>query len=374
MRHLSTLRVDPRLGVGISAQIRNAIALLIADGGIQPGERLPAVRVLAGQLGVNVNTVRAAYARLAVDGLAETRHGVGTVVLAPHLSRLPVGAPSAGSSTVAVLIGGLDPFYLPLLRGIEDVAAEHGLLVLIGDTRDSAAVAETMIRRLVARGVAGIIAASVGGIGRVEGESRRGTGRVPPIVYVDQPERTGHVFLFDGRAAGAAATRHLFEHGHRRVGIITAPLAWPNVRQVFDGYADVLEESGPGVDPALVSEVSEFSFEAGRAGLARLLDLANPPTAVFVAGEILAHGVLHEARARGVALPGDLAIAGCTDSPAAALVEPPLTMVAVPAREMGVLAMRTLAELISGHALRPRRTVLDVELVVRQSCGVHQRA
>jgi len=144
-----------------------------------------------------------------------------------------------------VLIGGLDPFYLPLLRGIEDVAAEHGLLVLIGDTRDSAAVAETMIRRLVARGVAGIIAASVGGIGRVEGGSRRGTGRVPPIVYVDQPERTGHVFLFDGRAAGAAATRHLFEHGHRRVGIITAPLAWPNVRQVFDGYADVLDKSGP---------------------------------------------------------------------------------------------------------------------------------
>jgi len=96
MRNLSTLRVDPRLGVGISAQIRNAIALLIADGGIQPGERLPAVRVLAGQLGVNVNTVRAAYARLAVDGLAETRHGVGTVVLAPHPSRLPVGARALG--------------------------------------------------------------------------------------------------------------------------------------------------------------------------------------------------------------------------------------------------------------------------------------
>ena len=68
----------------------------------------------------------------------------------------------------------------------------------------------------------------------------------------------------------------------------------------------------------------------GRAGLARLLDLAGPPTAVFVAGEVLAHGVLHEARARGVAIPGELAIAGCTDSPAAALVEPPLTMVLDP--------------------------------------------
>ena len=306
--------------------------------------------------------------------MASSRPGTAS---APSCSpRTPNSCRSAasalGSNTIAVLVGGLDPFYLPLLRGIEDVAAEHGMLVLIGDVRDSPAVADVMVRRLAARGMAGIIAASVGGVARGQGDGRRGVGRVPPTVYVDQPEKTGHVILFDGRAAGAAATRHLQDHGHHRIGIVTAPLAWTTVRQVYDGYAEALEERRD-FDPALVSEVDEFSIEAGRIGLARLLDLDDPPTAVFAAGEVLAHGVLQEARARGVAVPDDLAIAGCTDSPVAALVEPPLTMVAVPAREMGERAMRVLAKLIAGDDPRPRRAVLGVELVVRQSCGTHER-
>lgn len=356
---LSTFRVDPRSGVGIAAQIRTRIALLIADGELASGDRLPPVRDLARHLGVNVNTVRSAYTRLDADGLVRTRHGVGTVVLAAGVESPHTGALPLGVNTVAVLVGGLNPFYLSLLRGIEDVAAEQGTLVLVTDTRDSPTLAEAMIRRLIARGVDGIVAVSVGGIGTNPG--------VPPIVYVDQPDRTGHVLLFDGHGAGYAATRHLREHGHDRIGIVTAPLSWPNVREVYEGYSDALEEA----DGRLVAEVDEFTIDAGRAGLERLLELPDPPSAVFAAGETLALGVLHEARSRGIDVPADLAITGYTDSPAAALVEPPLTMVSVPAREIGIQAMQALAELIRGKKLRTRRKVLDVELVVRESCGSH---
>ena len=117
--------------------------------------------------------------------------------------------------------------------------------------------------------------------------------------------------------------------------------------------------------------MGEFTVDAGRAGLERLLELPDPPSAVFAAGETLAMGVLHEAKSRAIDVPADLAIAGYTDSPAAALVDPPLTMVSVPSREIGIQAMQTLAELIRGKKLRTRRKVLDVELVVRQSCGSH---
>jgi DNA-binding LacI/PurR family transcriptional regulator len=296
-----------------------------------------------------------------------TRHGVGTVVLAARVDSPPAGALPLGVNTVAVLIGGLDPFYLSLLRGIEDVAAEQGTLVLITDTRDSPTLAEAMIRRLVARGVDGIIAVSVGGIATGHGSD----DRVPPIVYVDQPDRTGHVLLFDAHGAGYAATRHLREHGHDRIGIVTAPLSWPNVREVHEGYAQALEDADGPLCPALVAEVGEFTVDAGRVGLERLLELPDPPSAVFAAGETLALGVLQEARSRQIDVPGDLAIIGYTDSPAATLVEPPLTMVSVPAREIGIQAMRTLAALIRGKKPRTRRTVLDVELVVRESCGSH---
>ena len=148
MNALSSFRIDPRTAVGIAAQIRTRIAFLIADGELTPGELLPPVRSLARQLDVSVNTVRSAYAKLEADGLVQTRHGVGTVVLAAPVERLRAGAGPLGVNTVAVLIGGLDPFYLSLLRGIEDVAAEQGTLVLIADTRDSPTLAEEMIRRL----------------------------------------------------------------------------------------------------------------------------------------------------------------------------------------------------------------------------------
>src|SRR5215216_3464163 len=164
INNLSSLSIDPRSDLGIATQIRARIAVLIADGELAPGARLPSVRGLAAQLGVNVNTIRAAYAELERDGIVRTRHGVGTVVLAAPPARLPAGVRPLGVNTVAVLVAGLNPFYLPLLRGIEDVAAEQGTLVLIVDARDSPPLAEALLRRLIPRGVDGIIAVSVGGL------------------------------------------------------------------------------------------------------------------------------------------------------------------------------------------------------------------
>ena len=367
---LSSLSIDSRSGLGIAAQIRAHIAFLVADGELASGERLPSVRDLAAQLGVNVNTIRAAYAELERDGLVRTRHGVGTVVLdAPRA--LPAGVRPLGLNSVAVLIAGLNPFYLDLLRGIEEVAAEQGTLVLFADARDSPLLAEQMIRRLIARGVDGIIAVSVGGLGKeIEGDET-GDLRLPPIVYVDQPDRKGHVLLFDGHAAGYTATQHLREHGHERVGIITAPRAWPTIYEVYTGYVDALEDSGLSVDPNLVAEVEAFTTENGRLGLARLLEQRDPPSAVFAAGEVLAVGALQEARARELEVPAQLALCGYTDSPTATVVQPSLTMVSVPSREIGMRAMRTLADLIRGKTRRPRRTTLPVELVLRDSCGHH---
>lgn len=353
--------------MGIAAQIRAKIAFLVADGALAAGERLPPVRALARQLGVNVNTVRAAYARLEADGVVRTRHGVGTIVLPAGATSPPLGAGGLGMNTVGVIIAGLNPFYLPLLQGIEDVAAEQGTLVLVADARESRLLADAMIRRLIARGVDGIIAVSIGGV--EDDESSPTTATAPPIVYVDEPKRTGYVFLFDGRRAGYLATRHLGEHGHERIGIVTAPLRWPNVREVYGGYVEALEELGR---TSYVSEVSEFSVEAGRIGLAQMLDSAEPPSAVFAIDETLALGVLLEARTRAMDVPGDIALVGYTDSQVSTLVEPALTMVSVPAQEIGVRAMRTLQSLISGRKPRRRRTILDVELVLRESCGNHR--
>jgi DNA-binding LacI/PurR family transcriptional regulator len=366
---LSTFQLDPTSALGIAGQIRAHIALLVADGELEPGAQLPSVRALADQIGTNVNTVRAAYARLQADGLVQTRHGVGTVVLSTSADRLAHGAPQLGSNTVAVLIAGLDPFYLALLRGIEDVAAERGTLVLLVDTRDSSTVATAVIRRLVARGVDGVIAVSAGGVEKETTRSRgRRAGSIPAIVHVDQPSRKGYSLVFNGDQAGYLATRHLVEHGHRAVGFVTAPLSWPNASEIHDGYLRAVSET---TGHPLVSEVEEFTFEAGRKAMGCLLDSSTPPTAVLATGEVLTLGVLKEAQARRLDVPRELAIIGYTDFPAATFVDPPLTMVAVPARQVGMQAMQTLQALIAGTRPTPQRIVFDTELIIRASCGFH---
>jgi DNA-binding LacI/PurR family transcriptional regulator len=313
--------------------------------------------------------VRAAYAQLQEDGLVQTRHGVGTVVLAASADRLAAGSPRMVSNTVSVLIAGLDPFYLSLLRGIEDVAAEKGTLVLLADTQDSSTLATAIIRRLMGRGVDGIIAVSAGGLEDETTQSRNRPARsIPPIVHVDQPDRKGYSLVFDGDQAGYLGTRHLMEHGHQAIGLVTAPLSWPNVSQLHGGYVRALAEIA---GQPVVSQVEAFSLGDGRRGMARLLDGPEPPSAVFAEGETLTLGVVQEARARGLNIPRELAVIGYTDPPAATLVDPPLTMVSVPARQAGAQAMRTLQALIAGTRPRPQRVVLDTGLIVRASCGAH---
>lgn len=118
-------------------------------------------------------------------------------------------------------------------------------------------------------------------------------------------------------------------------------------------------------------EVAAFDLDAGRVGLDRLLEHVHRPTGVFVAGANLALGVIDQARRHGVRVPDDLAIVGYGDMDTVRLVEPPPTMVSLPAREIGLRAMTTLQRLINGVEVTPERVVLDVELTVRASCGSH---
>jgi DNA-binding LacI/PurR family transcriptional regulator len=367
-RLFQRLTLDSSSQVSFIGQISGYIALLIADGELEAGARLPAIRALAQKLGVNVNTVRAAFARLEADGLVTTRHGVGTTVLPVGSKALAAIASSVTTNTVGVLIAGLDPFYLDLLKGIEGVAAERGTLLLIVNTRDSEARASTAIHQLVARGVDGIIAVSVGGADPGE----RGDGG-PPIVYVDQPNRDGHSLTFDGIAAGELATNHLLKHGHNRIGFITASLELSNQGEVFEGYVGALRNAGLKAQPELLAEVDQFTVVEGQRGLKQLLANPDPPTAVVASASMLAIGVLLEAGMRSLAIPKDLALIGYAEDTTPQFTKPALTMISVPAEEAGARAMIMLRRLIDDPSTTPHRDVLEVKLMVRESCGPHAK-
>lgn len=364
---LGRIRVDAAAPVPLSTQVSQQIVWLIASGEVKAGDRLPPVRALAERLGINHHTVRAAYAALEAEGLVCMRQGRGTMVLPHAAHNLAQMAPATPTHTIGILIPGLNPFYIPFLDGIDDVARDAPWLFFTSYTRESPELAARYVDQLIARGVDGLITAA-GGRDANAGTSEAGRG-LPPVVFVDLPEAGGYAVLLDSEGAAFRATEHLIQHGHRRVGMISGPLEFANLRECYEGYLRALEAAGLTTAPDLVAEVPEFSIEMGRQAAEQLLNLPDRPTAIFGAADQFAIGAMQAARERGLRVPEDVAVAGYNDMELAALVDPPLTTAHAPVYEMGVAAMTMLRRLINGERVSPRRVTLDTPLIVRRSCG-----
>lgn len=170
-------------------------------------------------------------------------------------------------------------------------------------------------------------------------------------------------------AGGVQATEHLLALGHRRIAHAGGPAGSVPARERLHGFREALESAGAAPGPVLAApeDPPAFTVEAGRAMAARLLDAADPPTAVFAASDTVAVGVLQEARARGLSVPGDLSVVGFDDTHGAMWTDPPLTSVRQPLHDMGRVAMRTVLQLSRGQSPDSHHVQLATRLVVRAS-------
>jgi len=210
--------------------------------------------------------------------------------------------------------------------------------------------------------------------------------RKMPIVVMDRiaDEDVSSVSI-DDRGGARALAEHLIGLGHRRFVVTTLgrsyvapilhrPVGGPrrlvSTYEVDDerlaGIGDALSAAGLSLDDMPIVEAcgsdEELRLYGNAAGL--VLDNLDGATAVIALGGELAVGLLAEARRRGISVPGELSIVGFDDPPAAALADPPLTVIAAPVAETARIATRLL---FSGS--EPRHIELPVELVVRQSSG-----
>ncbi|MDR6843224.1 LacI family DNA-binding transcriptional regulator [Pseudoxanthomonas sacheonensis] len=133
--------------------------------------------------------------------------------------------------------------------------------------------------------------------------------------------------------------------GHRRIGHIKGPRTHGACQWRYAGYREALRKAGIAYDTGLVTQ-GEFSFDSGISGANRLLDLAEPPTAIFAANDDMAAGVIRAAGERGLVVPRDLSVCGFDDTPIARHIYPALTTVRQPTSEMGRLATLELLERI----------------------------
>lgn len=168
-------------------------------------------------------------------------------------------------------------------------------------------------------------------------------------------------------SAGAdQAMQHLLGLGHRRIAAITGPRGRMATEERLRGYHAALAGAGVVHDTRLVA-VSEFKVECGFEAAARLLALADPPTAIFAFNDPLAIGAMQAARSRGMRLPEDLSIVGFDDTTEAQFVTPALTTIRQPLAEMGRMAVSLLVQLLESPAQGPIQLELATKLVVRES-------
>lgn len=163
------------------------------------------------------------------------------------------------------------------------------------------------------------------------------------------------------------ATRYLLELGHSRIGFITGAMDLGCAVDRLAGYAAALSDFGVEVDPMLI-RTGDFFRPQGFAGANDLLELSDPPTAIFASNDEMAFGVMEAARVRGLHIPDDISIVGFDDIGHASLVHPALTTVSQPMEQMGRRATQMLLDLIADPQRQMGRVTLPTTLVVRGSC------
>ena len=166
------------------------------------------------------------------------------------------------------------------------------------------------------------------------------------------------------RAFSAEMTRYLASLGHRRIGFIRGNPNHAAVRKRFDGYRDGLADCSIEFDDELVVN-GDNSIGSGGACGAELLDLDEPPTAIFAANDDMAAGVMREAARRGLRIPEQLSVAGCDDISLAQQIYPSLTTIRQPLSEMAEVA----AEALTGKKHESGLLTVPAELKVRESTG-----
>jgi len=167
-------------------------------------------------------------------------------------------------------------------------------------------------------------------------------------------------------AASFSLTELLIEQGHRAIGFIKGHPDHGASAKRFAGYRRALKTHRIAYAPRLVRQ-GYFDFDSGRAATGRLLDLAEPPSAILASNDDMAAGAIFEARERGLAVPGELSIAGFDDTRFSTRIWPPLTTVRQPIIQMAQTAAALLIDKLNGRAPAAPRTTFECEVVIRDS-------
>lgn len=257
-----------------------------------------------------------------------------------------------------------DSFYAEIIQIVERSARARGMAIIVTSFGDDPASEQSAVEALLSRQIVGLISVPVA---NDQSYLRHWQDRTAMIFIDREPTgMTADSVVEDDLGGARAAVSHLLGHGHRRIAFLGDPPTVPTAGRRLDGYAAALREHGRPMDDALIRVGSDVSGDPAET-LRVLLDADDAPTAVFSANSRCSVGIVPALQRMGRS---DIGLVSYGDFPMAQALVPAVTVVDQNPAGLGQFAVERLYRRIDTPGLRlRRRTVLPVELLVRESCG-----
>lgn len=275
------------------------------------------------------------------------------------------------SDVIGLVISDIkNPFFVSLIGGVEQIAAQRHISVLLCNTDENPERQNQVLNLMRAEQVAGIILAPTSFTPADSLQMLKMAGL--PVVLVDRwvPGFEADTVQVDNFKGAYTAVRHLINLGRQRIAMITGDLAIPTSLERHRGYQSALLEAGLPLDPALVKEGN--SQQNSAQWLTHdLMESATPPDAMFVANNLMTLGALKVLREMKIRVPEQVALVSFDDMPWSGDLYSPLTAISQPTEEMGHEAMYLLLRRLAEPQSSFRTVVLPTQLIVRSSCGAH---
>ncbi|MBP8002428.1 MAG: LacI family DNA-binding transcriptional regulator [Chloroflexi bacterium] len=271
---------------------------------------------------------------------------------------------SQQSSTIGLVVSDIrNPFFTAIARAVEDAAYEQGFRVFMCNTDENPEKEGMYLNLMRDENVAGVIFSPTRQTALRFAELEVGI----PTVVIDREVSAAcvDVVLINNVAAARQLAEHLIHNGYHRIGALFGEASTTG-RQRRQGLEEALELAGLAVDPNLMCYVSP-KIQAGHAAALSLLDLPQPPDALFTTNSLLTAGGLKAIQERGLRIPKDVALVGFDETPWSTLVQPPITLIAQPTEEIGRTATDLLLKRIEDPQRPARTVILQAQLLERGS-------
>jgi len=332
---------------------------------------MPTIRDVAKRAGVSPITV----SRVINDSdyvSQETRKRVEAVV--EELGYVPnMLGPSLRfkqTMTLALVMTDItNPFWTTVARGVEDVAQANGYSIILCNTDESEDKQEQYLQMLLRRRIDGIllVPACSDDPKPVYIIQKQGI----PVVLLDRhiPDVQVDIVRADSETGAYQLTQYLLSLGHRRIALLTGRQTVSTAVDRANGYLRALADAGL-QDSAAQLYWGEFTQDSGCYMANQALLAVPPPTALFAANNFIAFGALQALRKKGLHVPDDIALATFDDTPPTFPIEPFLTVLSQPAREMGQQAAQLLLDRLNDSIdAEYRHIILPTTLNIHASSG-----